>query len=371
MSADEPGSRMPDAPGRTDPGAGDRLHWVDVAKAIAIVLVVVYHVAVTGMTILTPGINRVEGVYSAASTWLLPVRMPLLFLVSGLLSTGALARPWRAVVRPRILNYAWVFVLWTLLYAYPYANAFTPGNVEETTLRALSWTVTLNGAYWYLPLLLLFFVVAKLGRRLGAWMVAVAGLGYLFWWQVGIGDGMEGDADLTVRRFLTFFVWYALGAFARPLVAWWARAPWWLLPPLAAAYIAVALVQYGPQRSPIYQVLIALLSVIGISAMLIVSRLLAQWGPTLRLGSYLAARTLPIYLVHPMALALLIWLTPGFGKQGSLVSLWLVPLLVVALTWLSCFVYDRLSPNVAWLFRLPGGISGRPRAREGAPAAGR
>ncbi len=333
---------------------GARLPWADVAKAIAIVLVVGYHVSVTGMTMLTPGTNRAEAVYSAAGTWLLPVRMPLFFLISGMLAAGALGRPWRDVARPRILNHAWVFVLWTLLYAYPYASGYAPGNVGGTAARALSWTLTLGGAYWFLPLLLAFFVVAKLGRRLGVGLLALACIGYLFWWQLpGSGAGLEGDAALTLRRFLSYFVWYALGAVARPLIVRLAGAPWWLLPPLLAAYVPLALAQYGPQRSPIYPVLIAALSLIGVTAVLIASRLLGNWPPARRLATYLAARTLPVYLIHPLLLALLIRLSHGFGAQGSAVSAWLVPLLVIGLTWLSCVTYDLLAPRVPWLFRFP------------------
>ena len=46
---------------------GERLHWVDVAKASAVVLVVLYHVAITGMSVLTVGSNRVEAVLAALS----------------------------------------------------------------------------------------------------------------------------------------------------------------------------------------------------------------------------------------------------------------------------------------------------------------
>lgn len=55
-----------------------------------------------------------------------------------------------------------------------------------------------------------------------------------------------------------------------------------------------------------------------------------------------------------MLLALLIWLTPGFGKQGSLVSIWLVPLLVVLLTGAACLIYDLTRRWLPVLYRAPG-----------------
>lgn len=332
----------------------ERLHWVDVAKATAVVLVVLYHVAITGMTMLTPGSNRAEEVMAAASTWLLPVRMPLFFLVSGLLAVGALARPWRRVLQPRVVDHLWVFILWTLLFAFPYAAAYNPANLETTAIRAASWVVSLNGAYWYLPLLVAFFVVAKLGRRVAPLMLVLAVAGYVFWTQVPlVGDGVVVDALLTLRRFLNYFIWFALGAFARPLVVRWARVPGWVLPLTVVGYVPLALVLYGPERSPYQQLLTAVLSLLGITFFLGASRIVAEFVPMRRLGAYLAARTLPIYLFHPMILALVIWLTPGFGRQGSIVSMWLVPLIVVALTWASCWLHDRTQALVPWLYRSP------------------
>lgn len=346
------------------------MHWVDVAKAVAVTLVVAYHVSLTGMTMLTPGSNRAEEVFAAASTWLLPVRMPLFFLVSGLLAVRALERPWRQVLRPRVADHLWVFALWTLLYAYPYASAYNPGNLEATTVRALSWTLSLNGAYWYLPLLVAFFVVAKLGRRIWPLLLLLGVAGYAFWSKVPLfGDGVVIDSLLTGRRFLNFFIFFALGAFTRPLMERWARVPAWTLPLLVAVYVPIALELYGPERSPYQQVLTAALSLIGITFFLGASRVVAHWLPARRLGAYLAARTLPIYTFHPLLLALVIWLTPGFGKQGSIVSIWLVPLLVVALTWVSCLLYDHTRSALPWLYRWPGPRDARRRAEvpEGGP----
>lgn len=333
----------------------ERLHWVDVAKASAVVLVVLYHVAITGMSVLTVGSNRVEAVLAAFSAWLLPVRMPLFFLVSGLLSVGALSRGWGAIARPRILDHAWVFALWTLLYAYPYAAAYNPQHLEATAVRAASWVVSLNGAYWYLPLLALFFVVSRLGRRVPLVMLALAAAAYVLWpWVPLVGEGIVFDALFTLRRFLNFYLFFALGAFARPLVERWAKVPWWVLPLTVAAYVPIALEIYAPQRSEYRQPLTAVLSILGITFFLGASRLLATVGAVRRLGSYLAARTLPIYIFHPLLLALLIWLTPGFGKQGSLVSIWLVPLLVVLLTGAACLIYDLTRRWLPVLYRAPG-----------------
>lgn len=73
------------------------------------VLVVVYHVSLTGLNNMARGGDYATHFWGLLSTWLLPVRMPLFFLVSGVLATNALQRPWRRILRPRILDHVWTF----------------------------------------------------------------------------------------------------------------------------------------------------------------------------------------------------------------------------------------------------------------------
>lgn len=339
-----------------------RLDWADLAKAAAVVLVVLYHVAGNGMRMLTPGDNRAEVVYATFSNWLLPVRMPLFFMVSGLLAVGALQRPWARVLRPKVASHFWTFAFWTLLFAIPYTMAYAPSTFEVTAPRAFSWVLSLGGAYWYLPLLALFFMVTKATRRAGLILVLAAVAAYVLWpliplptQQGDLASGIGFDAVFTLRRFLTFLVWFAAGALLRPLVEKWARIPWLTAVLAVPLYVLGAMEIYGGQRSPWMEIITPALSILGITIALVTCRIAVRWPPMRRLGRYLAARTLPIYVFHPILLALLIWLTPGLGKQGSIVSIWLVPLLVVLLTWASCALYDVLEPRLPWLFGLPGG----------------
>ncbi|WP_182170665.1 acyltransferase family protein [Flaviflexus equikiangi] len=142
--------------------SSSRLYWADTAKAIAVVLVVLYHVSPIALVWLVDGESRGEALIGEMSRALLPVRMPLFFFVSGLLAVNAFARPWRAVLQKRVINLLWVFVLWTVLYAFPYAYSAAAEDVEDILRRALLWAVNLSGAYWFLPMLVLMFVAMKL-----------------------------------------------------------------------------------------------------------------------------------------------------------------------------------------------------------------
>src|ERR1043166_6815366 len=76
--------------------ATGRLDWVDVAKGICIVLVVMMHS--------TFGVERTIGTSTSLHgfiDWARPFRMPDFFLISGLFLAARIDRPWRAYLDTR------------------------------------------------------------------------------------------------------------------------------------------------------------------------------------------------------------------------------------------------------------------------------
>lgn len=327
-----------------------RLDWVDIAKAGAILLVVVYHVGSNGLSYLTPGSNRAEDVWATLNAVLIPVRMPLFFLVSGVLAVGAIQRPWAMVWRKRVGDLLWPFALWTLLFAVPYALAYAEQSVTGTALEAASWTPIAAGAYWYLPALAVFFAAAWLLRRAPVVLLVIA---VVLWRGApfirgAVGGFIDPDATLTIYRWATFLVWFALGAAARPLIERIAHLP------VYVALITAPL--YGVAAVLVYQhgwALVPALNVLGLITALIASAQLAKSARMVRLGSYLAKRTLPIYLIHPILLAIVVAFLGSRVPNMTVLSLVLVPVLVAAFTWLSVRIYDALRGQADWLFSLP------------------
>lgn len=344
----------------------DRLHWADTAKALAVVMVVVYHVSLTAVTNIATG-----GAYSAhfwglLSTWLLPVRIPLFFLVSGVLATDALQRTWRRIMRPRILDHVWPFWLWTVCISALYAWAYAPQAFGEFTTRALTWTLTFGGFYWYLPLLMLFFVTAKYLRRLP--VLVIGGSMFLYFIAPDlprdVGHPVGNDAMLSVIRYCQFLLWFAIGAFLRPLVERWAKVPAPVMIVAGFLYVPIAARYYNGGELDLPSLLSGLgiervhltpvLSVLGITVALGLSRVTSRLKMVRRLGRYLAERTLPIYLVHPVVVTVLVLVAPPLAPLSPVTTAVLVPMLVAALVALSTSIYDR-SRNVApWLYKLPG-----------------
>ena len=125
-----------------------RIEWIDVAKAISILLVTLLH-----FSQLAYAANFDVWRLVQLNTYLAPIRMPLFFAASGAFAGTALTKPWGTLLRSRVGLYLWLFVLWTvvrwLFCALLLAN---PMNPTEGSARlrsrlgdvdAYDWTVVL------------------------------------------------------------------------------------------------------------------------------------------------------------------------------------------------------------------------------------
>ncbi|MCR2801565.1 acyltransferase family protein [Microbacterium sp. zg-Y818] len=151
-----------------------RVTWLDGARGIAIVLVVLFH---AGMFTVPTGL---------ASPWWEPLnlvfallRMPLFFLVAGMLAVGAVRRSWPQLWRTRLAVLVWVFLVWTVLRFAYYQVVPEPIDLNQS-----SWTdfvlsvVRPSNGLWFLFALALFLIAAKaLDSRVNRWVaLGVAGL---------------------------------------------------------------------------------------------------------------------------------------------------------------------------------------------------
>jgi uncharacterized membrane protein YcfT len=341
-----------------------RVDWVDTAKAAAIVLVVLYHVGGTGISYLLPG---AEGwgvdAWRLVNSALLPVRMPLFFLASGLLAARAVERDWSRLWRPRLGNLLWPFVLWSAVFAGVSGLAYAPEDPAAYTGGSLLAIPVGGTAYWYLATLVVFFVTARLLR---AWaptvlLISAVALGLAPHVAPVLTELVGPAGAANAARLCYFALWYFAGCFARGVVERIAtanRVP--LLPVAVVAFAALAYLVYVRDVS----VPSTALSLTGLVAAVLASRWVSGFRPARRLSRYLAGRTLPIYVLHPVLINLLIIATRPVGLPSWLAQPWatalLVPLLTVGLTWAAVAIYDAAGrARLGWLFRAPGGDRSR------------
>src|SRR5438477_1784184 len=270
------------APARSAPG---RVDWVDYAKGICIVMVVMMH--------------SVLGVEAAANQtgfmhWLVmfakPFRMPDFFLISGLFLSLVIDRDWRTYLDRKVVHFAYFYVLWVTIQFGFKAPAFA---AETSWAHAgylyLESFVEPFGTLWFIYLLPIFFVVTKLTRRIAPILIfAIAALlesRHIFTeWTV---------IDEFCARFVYFFAgyWLASCVFAlsdrargNPVLATVALVAW--------ALINGLLVQYGYSERPVISLALGLA---GASAIIVVGTLLARSG-FLDFLRYCGEHSIVIYL---------------------------------------------------------------------------
>jgi uncharacterized membrane protein YcfT len=292
-----------------------RIAWADLARALAVVLVVLYHAGGAWIHTVVEDVGEFGRLVGVMNSMLLTVRMPLFFLVSGLLAARALDRPWSQVYRGRVLDLIWPFAIWTAAFAPFWAFAHGRGWADVPT--ALGWIVELSGAYWYLSALVVFFVVTWLARRhRPALLVVAAGVWLAAPVIHGLVAGLPGQ--LTVFRLATFFVWFVLGATFTVALDRLANAPLLIGVALGLAWFVATFLDRRADWSAT-----PLLNVLGVAAAVVLCGWAARIPRVQPIARYLGGRTLAIYLVHQIALVLLVLALPpiqgGNGMSAALI----------------------------------------------------
>lgn len=343
----------------------DRIAWLDLARAMSIVLVVIYHVAVGGAG---------HGLFGARDTFitelwlhgnlaLVPLRMPLFFMVSGVLAAGALQRPWKAVVRPRIYDLLWPYLLWSMIWAATAWPRYAPDAPGEFFVGEITGLLMVGSPYWFIAALPIFFVATRLGRARPRLLIALALIAYAAAPVIqGVLRASEAPGDLVygVFKLTDNALWFALGFAARawilrigsrprPLIGGVLLLVFWVL----ALTVLRADLSVGTARA-----LELGATVSGLVACAALLPLAAKWAALARAGNYLGSRTLVIYLVHPVVINLVVLAWRDSGAEGALGGtardVLMVPVVTVLAIGAAVAVQatvDRFGPG--WLLKAP------------------
>lgn len=331
------------------PAAPSRLGWVDTAKGAAILLVVLFHAAkiledagLVGEAWIQ--VNRVVSVF----------RMPLFFAVSGVFVASVVRRPWTALWRSRLSVLLWAFAVWTLVrFGYYAAVPLESRPEEHDPARLVQALWAPPTGLWFLFALAAFTVLAKLTRRVPLVIqVAVA---------AGVSGLVRGPVALpyeTWDRMAVYYVFFVAALLYGPALRQYVArstgadaALWWLL--LGAGGAAIVLLGQGWLTLPL-----------GFVAVLAGTTLARQVEAT-TVGQSLAGlggQTLPIYVVHVLALSgfTSVLLAHGGAVTGSVHEVWLPLALTAAATAVSLLVWDMLLRTPARvLFAPPAWFRGR------------
>ncbi|MEM1038136.1 MAG: acyltransferase family protein [Pseudomonadota bacterium] len=158
VSTQSIGSKSVSAPAIGERVAGERVNWVDTAKGICIIFVVMMHT--------TLGLEKAvgeQGWMHAIVSFAQPFRMPDFFLISGLFLAATIDRPWRLFLDRKVLHFFYFYVLWlTIQYAMKAPNMMAEGSTFGCVIRTYFFSfIQPFGTLWFIYLLPVFFVVTK------------------------------------------------------------------------------------------------------------------------------------------------------------------------------------------------------------------
>src|SRR3979411_2989364 len=150
-----------------------RIDWVDYAKGICIVMVVMMH-SVLGVEAAAGQTGFMHGLVAFAK----PFRMPDFFLISGLFLSVVIDRDWRTYLDRKVIHFAYFYVLWvTIQFGFKAPSFAAEQGWTHVGALYLESFIEPFGTLWFIYLLPIFFVVTKATRRmppLWIWSVAAA-----------------------------------------------------------------------------------------------------------------------------------------------------------------------------------------------------
>ena len=152
-------------------GPDGRVAWVDIAKGICIILVVMMHTTF-GLEKATGEVGWMHAVVEFAK----PFRMPDFFLISGLFLAATIDRSWRLYLDRKVVHFFYFYFLWVgIQFAFKAPFLVADGHAPGLILRTLLFTIVQPfGTLWFIYMLPVFFVITKLCRSWPWHLFAVA-----------------------------------------------------------------------------------------------------------------------------------------------------------------------------------------------------
>jgi uncharacterized membrane protein YcfT len=264
----------------------ERIDWVDYAKGICIILVVLMH-STLGVEKATGQTGHLHGFIE----WATPFRMPDFFLISGLFLARRISVPWRSYLDTKLIHFAYFYILWmTIQFAMK-----GPGIAMEQGVLAAIGQYALGfiqpfGTLWFIYLLAIFFVVTKALKDVPPLMVFIAAA---LLEMLPLHTGW-----MVIDEFASRYVYFFVGYWLAPLVFKWAEQLWVrnAFALMALVYIWSVINSYAVLSGLSTAPLVGLfLGFAGAGAVITTGALLARTGLAEWLR-YLGANSIVLYL---------------------------------------------------------------------------
>jgi uncharacterized membrane protein YcfT len=277
---------------------GARLAWVDAARGVCVLLVVLLHVRIFVYAPLAPATNGIE-IWTQLTEFFGALRLPLLFVVSGLVASKRVRAGWsdpRTVLRA--VSLYWLYLVWLTVYAVLSIVVISPGIPFRvmTPLHYLEQVFVPDSMLWFIFALAAYVVlVSSLHRVRPAVMLAV-----LAAVSVATGAAPVTRAEALWLHVVYYAVFFAVGVYLTPaLRALASSRVRWRVPLAVGAFIACQLLWQQSVEGTVLESALRLLrdgSAVVLS--IVVIALLVRWRPFAAVASAIGRRTLPIFVLQ-------------------------------------------------------------------------
>ncbi|PCI03189.1 MAG: acyltransferase [Hyphomicrobiales bacterium] len=190
-----------------------RVDWVDYAKGVCIIFVVMMH-STLGVEKAAEATGWMHYVVQFAQ----PFRMPDFFMISGLFLASVISRPWKRYFDRKVVHFFYFYILWMTIQYVIKAPSWidegqTPVEVFQNFLMAF---IQPFGTLWFIYILPIFFIMTRLVERID-WRVifAVAALAEILPIHTG-----AMIIDEMAARYVYFFAGYKLAPYIFQLASW-------------------------------------------------------------------------------------------------------------------------------------------------------
>lgn len=343
-------------------GVDNRLTWVDRAKGLTIILVVMSHVIEKHHFQLEWDLTvPSRGGWREINELFRPMRMPLFLMLSGLLASSALQRSWRQVFARRVANPYALYLMWFAInvcavVVFDFADA---EGLELSATGLLRNLVIPQTTLWYMFALVAYFVAAMMLRPLGrsipvvlAALLSTATYAYL----IPLPDS-AGMLESILRYFLPFLIGAMLPAVPMGVAA--SKGPALVILAVTAYVIVWMGFRQGATRVLGFGTVGI---VIGALAGVLLTTRLTRPRKLSSLLERIGRNTLSIFVLHIPLLAALHWaMTTGpvghspFGSNDVIAAAY--PLVATAAL-VACALAIQTACTrcgLGWLFVLPIG----------------
>src|SRR5690606_21873915 len=192
--------------------AASRVGWVDTAKGICIIFVVMMH------STLGVGLAMgAEGWMHHVVAFARPFRMPDFFLISGLFLGLVIDRPWLRYIDRKVVHFLYFYILWlTIQFALKAPGMAMENGMAAPFVQYLHAFIQPFGTLWFVYILPIFFVLTRMLKSLPVWFVLTCAAIFEI---LPIHTGWM-LIDEFCARYVYFFVGYALAARIFALADW-------------------------------------------------------------------------------------------------------------------------------------------------------